>query len=639
MSQKFQNFVAKPENVAKELRQLAEKFHPIKKVRSRRNKKNVSGIKESNPKLRDAAAIMGLGAIKWSLWLTSGGAQLFFTLTRWLMLDNEILRKMENAFANKKNVDINLKKKNSFTQKYPNLSAHILWLFGLSLLSMGVSSKEKDSDAKDELKEYKEQSIVPEIKNEDEGTYKAFLDKMRSITPFVIADLILKEGVHIDTKSGLHTPYLDSQGIPTIGFGSTILKDGSRVTMNTKPITTDEAYELARWHLEEGETYFVLYCYDVSQENVNIETTNESLGMSSIIYNSYSKLIEKSDDRNHKERFAELRKLYNQYGYALSDSMVCQVFKKYPIRKTTSFGKDWLNGADKEKIADNLGGFLAGGRGIYWRRWLEAGLLTGNITPQMLLDCPINGMYEFFLFMGERKNAFFTGDVGNRKVNKVSYDAFKKWLLNPVNAKGESLKQWEKVGDFLPTDILAFCKEGKCEFNNKNFKYKSSYQKLASVTTYTVGYDEEYKNAMSDFIKQDYKSAAIKFEKMIKKYPNNALLHNDLAATYNHLGRYNDAIEHARKILHTIGDKSQYGSAQYNAGFAYEQLGDFDRALKNYKLAAMNGNESVFKDIERVSKLKNKKNIAFYDAASKINQLDITNDQLQIRKENNTLIG
>lgn len=69
-----------------------------------------------------------------------------------------------------------------------------------------------------------------------QGTYKAFLNKMQPITPFLIADLIAKEGVHTD-ENGMHAPYRDSKGIPTIGFGSTVLKDGSRVTMNTPPIT------------------------------------------------------------------------------------------------------------------------------------------------------------------------------------------------------------------------------------------------------------------------------------------------------------------------------------------------------------------------------------------------------------------
>lgn len=67
-----------------------------------------------------------------------------------------------------------------------------------------------------------------------------------------------------------------------------------------------------------------------------------------------------------------------------------------------------VGGSDKSEVADKLGGFLAGGRGLYWRRWLEAGLLTGDVTPQMLLDCPINGVYDFFKCMGQEKVHFLS---------------------------------------------------------------------------------------------------------------------------------------------------------------------------------------------------------------------------------------
>ena len=93
------------------------------------------------------------------------------------------------------------------------------------------------------------------------------------------------------------------------------------------------------------------------------------------------------------------------------------------------------------------------------------------------------------------------------------------------------------------------------------------------------------------------------YRKMVEQYPNNALSHNDLAATYNQLGQYDNAIEHARIILNTIGDKSQYGAAQYNAGFAYEQKGNLQKALANYRLALANGNRRVQRDITRVTNM------------------------------------
>jgi lysozyme len=44
-------------------------------------------------------------------------------------------------------------------------------------------------------------------------------------------------------------PYLCPAGIPTIGRGSTVYQDGSKVTMIDKAITQQEADELLEWHI------------------------------------------------------------------------------------------------------------------------------------------------------------------------------------------------------------------------------------------------------------------------------------------------------------------------------------------------------------------------------------------------------
>ena len=619
MAENFRKTVAMPEQAAKKLRKIIEQKKPLRYVQAQRAKKNATGNGDKFATAKDAAAVTGLAAAQGMGWLAAGGAQFLLTLARWLTLDNAALRKMEEKFAKidvGKNKHGRPKKMSAFAKKYPNLSAHILWYFMLaSLIGGGRVATQYGPDL---FQEYKEWKIDDQAENQARGTYKAFLDKMRPITPFLIADLIVKEGVHVD-ENGMHVPYRDSRGIPTIGFGSTMLKDGSRVTMDTPPMTTDEAYELARWHLEDGETYFVLYCYDVANDAVDINTTNEALGMSSVVYNAYSKLIENPRDKNHQMRFDELRKLYDEYGYAVPDSLVKNVFAKYPITDATSFGKAWLGHADINTVADKLGGFLAGGRGLYWRRWLEAGLLTGDITPQMLLDCPVNGMYEFFKVMGQKKSAFFTGDENNRRVNKKTYEVFKQWLENPKNERNQSLKNWPKVSNYLPSDILAFCSTGECALGNKEFAKLAENKAAVEKETYVIGYDEAYKNAIASYKTEQYTVAAMRFEKMVHDYPDNALLRNDLAATYNLLGRYDDAITQAREVLYRIADKSQYAAAQYNAGYAYERQGDFERALKNYELSVANGNRRVQNDVNRLrKKLKDKKMTAFNRGADNL---------------------
>ena len=621
MAEKFRKVVATPEQAAAKLRKIIEKTHPEKYVRARRTEKNADGTTGRFPELNDTVAIMGLGTAKWTAWLAAGGAQFLLTLARWMTMDNVFLRKMENHFAGRNaGKRRQTTKLSAIAKKYPNASAHILWWLGLAAVAGGgYFGTEIAPEVITQVKEWQNARDAERwAEQEAQGTYRAFLNKIRPITPFIIADLIAKEGVHLD-ENGLHKPYRDSKGVATIGFGSTVLKDGSRVTMDTAPITTEEAYELARWHLEEAETYFVLYCYDVGLQNVNVNTTSEAFGMSSIIYNTYADIIEKPDDENYQNRFGELRKLLDEYGYAVSDEQVRHVFDKYPVTNLTSFGDAWINDSDANMMADKLGEFLAGGRGMQWRRWLEAGLLTGKITPQMMLDCPANGMYEFYKYMGKKKSAFFTGAVNSRQVNLDTYEIFQQWLKNPVDEKGHSLTKWNKVGDCLPGDILAYCQSGECKFDNKDFNKHIDKRKKVELETYTLGYDAQYKNAIAQYNAGEYAGAAQSFQDMIKKYPNNALLHNDLAATYNKLGQYNDAVQQAREILHRIGDKSQYAAAQYNAGVAYEQLGDYDRALMNYKLSVKNGNSRVANDVARVQKMIRGKTIAFHDAADKLN--------------------
>jgi len=56
--------------------------------------------------------------------------------------------------------------------------------------------------------------------------------------------IILSEGM-VRNSLGLHKPYLDHLGVPTIGHGSTMIF-GKKVTMKTGPISDDSAKFLLR---------------------------------------------------------------------------------------------------------------------------------------------------------------------------------------------------------------------------------------------------------------------------------------------------------------------------------------------------------------------------------------------------------
>ena len=80
MSEKFRTIVAMPEEAAKKLRKFIEKKKPAKYIQERRKQKDDAGIKVSNPVFRDTAAVIGLGTMKWSAWLATGGSQFLLTL-------------------------------------------------------------------------------------------------------------------------------------------------------------------------------------------------------------------------------------------------------------------------------------------------------------------------------------------------------------------------------------------------------------------------------------------------------------------------------------------------------------------------------------------------------------------------------
>jgi tetratricopeptide (TPR) repeat protein len=214
--------------------------------------------------------------------------------------------------------------------------------------------------------------------------------------------------------------------------------------------------------------------------------------------------------------------------------------------------------------------------------------------------------------MDKRKSAFFVGNVGNRQVNKNTYKLFADWLRDPVTKSGVPLKKWKKVSDYMPDDVVKICRSNNCVLGGDVYAWspkseaEQEKQHKIEVETFVLGYESLYADALAEFKNKNYKVAAKKYLYMINEYPNNALLRNDLAATYNNLGDYDLAIEQARHVLHIIGDKTQYAAAQYNAGVAYENMGNMQKALANYKLSLANGNKRAKLAIDRVTKLLNK---------------------------------
>ncbi len=629
---------------------MADKFRKVVNAPHRMFKRATDEFRRMQPKSKAGKVGRVAGMTTTSLF------QFLLWTAKYITLDNHALRKMEDALRDMqvgKNKHGRDKKASSILKQYPNLSAHLIYYATILLLAGGVKAGVEISDLVEQIK------IEREVEKAKRGTYAEYLDKMRPVLPYLVADLIAKEGVRVN-EQGMHIVYDDydgkplkpgqkAKGKPTIGFGSTVLKDKKSVTSYTPPITTQEAYELACWHIMENETLFRLYCYDVMFGDVDINHASELIALSAATYNVGTDLIEPprvygKRNRKYEERFAELDKLHKQYGNAITNEMVREVFAKYPVEHMTSVGTAWLCGESKGSIGDNLGNYLKGGNGLKWRRWLEAQVMKENIQPEVFLKIPVGGLYEFYKIVGDERGNWFVEKDGQRVTNDETLVRFFQWLENPVDKHGNSLAHWQKVADWLPADVSQQCLLGRCEIKEPSIwdnvlrseKRKKEAEQV-KIKTYVLGYDELYADAVGAYRAGEYQAAAEKYNNMIQQYPDNALLRNDLAATYNKLGMYEEAIGQAREVVRRIGDKSQYGAAQYNAGVAYEQLGDLHKALANYKLALANGNRRVQSDITRVSnRIKHGgagKKVAFNSGVQQLRQKNAKRDIFLYGKE------
>lgn len=551
-------------------------------------------------------------------------------------LDNFVLRATERRFKNKN--------EDGFVKRNPAFASHMLYYMIPVLMWMGNEIVDFTTEKIEDYKQKKEEARKREEERKaKEGTYAAFLERVEPVIPLLVSDIVMKEGVCVN-EQGLHIVYDDKTGKPvkpgqklkgkaTIGFGSTVLADGTPVTSYTKPITTEEAYELAYSHIADKETLFVLYCYDVAFGNVDINTLSELIAMTSVAYNTYCTVIE-NEGYNCDNRFEVLRKLRDQYGYSITDEQVLDVFKRYPVTDPTSFGSLWLYGADKAEAADKFGEFLAGGHGIRWRRWLEAMILADEITMEELLQVPVGGMPEFFKLVGDRRDNWFTGKAGDRKLNKETVKEFKKWLKNPVDKSGKSsIAHWPKVTDFVPeSEIMkALAYKDNLKLGNDNFDYL--YDENTVDFRDVLAFDALYDEAIEKFRSGDFENAAKRYEDIAEKYPDEALVCNDLAITYINLMRYDDAIKYAEKVFE-IGDKSQYSAANYNLGLVYQKKGKMRKALKYYENAVALGNKKAQQAINMINGTGNaKKKIAFNSGIQQMHQKNAKQDIFLYGKE------
>lgn len=518
-------------------------------------------------------------------------------LASWAAIDNMVLRKLTEKFSNIKTE----KSRMSFLAKHPKLYAHILY-YGIGILMIYSGSKLTQDSAtritKDAQSHKKQEQVENEydLKIKSTETYEEFLNQYRSITPYLIGYLVNPEG--FESKV-----YQDGRGVWTIGYGSTRMPDGP-VGPNTPDITIEKAYEIARWHIEDYETYFNMYCYCCAFDRGM--TNNEFLGLASFMYNGGPGMFEPNvdtengkpgkNDRSRNERWAELRSLYRKQG-TISRQQIKEVFAKYPVVVKGSVLKAWLNHKSGREIGQMLANYLRSGgeraEGLVWRRWLEAGLTSGDINPLNIMNTPIGGIYEFRQYL-KSKNLDMISK--NNIINYSVADTLKIWIKNPQywdkqNNRLCTPKDIKLTKSVMPKKIVALCESGKCYIPNKSQTY--NYDDSSKTYNYTDSLSEkETKDSVEYLIElgtkylydKNYEKAEEVYIKAIKKYPQYATAYSDLSYLYLKLGKYEKGIAIVNMLeaqLTKSMNVNALAGAYYNAGLCYKNMG----GVKNLKLA------------------------------------------------------
>ena len=346
-----------------------------------------------------------------------------------------------------------------------------LALAATAILGQGIVKGARDTRDKSPTPTEQTTNTKHIKKNQKDMTYGEYRQMLNPVTPYVMLELMLTEGVKLDKTGNYCIPYKDSRGIWTIAFGMTSTRDGKKVTSKTEPIPIENAWDESVNVLENRETYFMMYCYDVGCDSLRLDTPGRQCAFASIFYNSGTKLMEEPENKNHRDRNETLRKLYKEYGNNVTAEMVRECFAKYPITEPRSFGKLAISGASDKELANVLGLYLVGGRGLWSRRWMEGQVLMGNINPKSFLELPMGTLSEFMKMMGGKKDVFWGGDKEHPVINMETLIPFDEWLENPVAHDGKTKFSDRTIGNLLNRinpDIIEYFDDDKLVFGTSD---------------------------------------------------------------------------------------------------------------------------------------------------------------------------
>lgn len=195
----------------------------------------------------------------------------------------------------------------------------------------------------------------------------------------------------------------------------------------------------------------------------------------------------------------------------------------------------------------------------------------GNFESLVYLNANdfVKDMFNMRVCLDRRWSCIYVKGIDIRALTKSNYkelsDKYKKKYLKETYSGHKSLSPREAMDE----NVL------------KHFTYV-----LSGYETWGKDFWAEYDKAQKLYNKKEYSKALTEYKKLKEQHKEEyfAMLMNDIALTYQKLGKHQECIDCAKEILKTV-DHDEYAKACYNAGVSYMALGNYQKAFDNFTWA------------------------------------------------------
>ena len=454
------------------------------------------------------------------------------------------------------------------------LSLAILTTIGLPVgrdISKSMAEKAEKHKLEQEMKER-----MAEIKNTLETKYK--IEDEQSFRQLYEAALPLIQLSMFPTEVLVLNPYADNnkEVSNTIGLGSFYYP------LNGDATSTE--WELASKHFKKQGAHTI--SAEQALDLADGWYRHMDYGAS---YKQMFKLLNGAE-LNVREFAAVATVMYNS---KTSGKELCDFVKK--------------NYQEPMKCAQKIVSFEASSKfgGISKRHLHEAYLYLG-------LDDYVQKMYDFFIKTGVNSKGQFYAQTSVTQLSKEDVAAGKEAIASGDVA--QIREEQKKITSYICKDgatVREIIQENVLDsahkmplmqfsFLNEDCVLLEDILEAKNGTAAKVAYDDALENYNKgiDFEKKGKKEESLEsfneaiegFQKIIDGGHDGPDLHNDIAITYYHMGEYQKCIDECVKVLKS-GDVKSYSAANFNAALAYEALGNFDRAMANYRAGIKNGGD------------------------------------------------